>query len=171
MGSFVSQSKRIDNVIIVPMNPYESIINLLQINSTKFDELNHEPVYTSEQAAKVRGLSLDVGAKSLLLKANDYFVLIVLPGSKKIDSKKLKSALGIKKLRFATPQEVKDIMACEIGSCYPFGSIVGLNTYLDYSLLKQHLISFNPGVHDKSIQIKLSDYLILEHPKKLDISV
>jgi Ala-tRNA(Pro) deacylase len=152
------------------MIPYEAIIGLLKAKSIKFEELNHEPVYTSEQAARVRGLSLDSGAKSLLLKSKDHFVLVVVSGGKKIDSKKLKIALGTKKLRFATPAEVKDEMKCEVGACYPFGSIVKLDTYLDSSLLSQKHISFNPGVHNKSIKLKLNDYLLIEKPSLLDVS-
>lgn len=73
-------------------------------------------------------------------------------------------------MRFATVNEVKEIMGCEVGACYPFGSIVHLDTYVDNSLLKQTSISLNPGAHNKSIQLKLSDYLMLENPKKLDVS-
>jgi Ala-tRNA(Pro) deacylase len=153
------------------MNPYESILSMLRANGIDFEEIEHEAVYTSEQAAAIRGLSLDGGAKSLLLKTNDDFVLIVLSGSKKLDSKKVKLALSTKKLRFATPEEVKQHMGCEIGACYPFGSIAKLKTYVDQSLLSQSTISFNPGVHNKSITLKLNDYLVLENPAQVSIGL
>ena len=72
------------------MNPYDAIIKLLKDNLINFEVLEHEPVFTSEQAAKVRGLSLDSGAKSLLLKADKNFILVVLPGSRKSIPKNLK---------------------------------------------------------------------------------
>lgn len=152
------------------MNPYEDIIGVLRANSINFEELDHEPVYTSEDAAKVRGLSVEAGAKSLLFKAKDKFVLVVLSGSKRVDSKKLKRLLAVKEIRFATPAEVNNKMGCIVGACYPFGSIAHLQTYLDKSLLNQSSISFNPGIHNKSIKIKLSDYLAVENPHKVDIS-
>ena len=80
-------------------------------------------------------------------------------------------ALGIKKFRFATPDEVNEKMLCNVGACYPFGSIVKLDTYIDKSLLNQSYISFNPGRHDKSIKMDLKDYLMIEDPKQLDVSV
>src|SRR5436189_117970 len=116
------------------MRPYEQIIVKLKEQGIDYKEFDHEPVYTSEDAAKIRGLSLDEGAKSLLLKAKENFVLVVLAGSKKLDSKKLKKLLGVKDLRFASPAEVQEQMNCMIGSCYPFGSLNGLNTYIDQSL-------------------------------------
>ena len=37
---------------------FEKIINLLQKNNVNYQLFEHEPVFTSEQAAKVRNLSL-----------------------------------------------------------------------------------------------------------------
>ena len=153
------------------MDAYKAMVDTLRVNGIKYEETEHEPVYTSEQAATIKGFSLEGGAKSLLLKANDSFVLVVLSGSKKLDSKKVKLALGTKKLRFATTEEVKQHMGCEVGACYPFGSIAKLRTYVDESLLNQSTISFNPGAHDKSIKLKLDDYLMLESPTRISVSL
>jgi Ala-tRNA(Pro) deacylase len=67
------------------VNPCQDIIGVLKANSVDFEELDHEPVYTSEDAAKVRGLTMESGAKSLLLKTNDKFLLVVIAGNKKLD--------------------------------------------------------------------------------------
>lgn len=151
-------------------NPYEEIVKLLRSKAVHFEELLHEPVYTSEQAAAVRGLQMHAGAKSLLLKAGDEFVLAVLPGDRKLDSKKLREYLGVKELRFAKPEEVKEVMGCEIGACYPFGEIAGVRMIVDPSLSENEIISFNPGVHNKSIKIGWEDYSKVTNPKISDIS-
>lgn len=152
------------------INPYEEIIKLLKINKISYKEIEHEPVYTSEQAAKVRGISINQGAKSLLLKCEDNFILAVLPGDCKLDSKKLKKLLKIKGFRFALPEEVKEKMNCEIGACYPFGNLIELPVYVDHSLSKNNIISFNPGLHTRSIEIKWRDFYSLAKPKMVDIS-
>lgn len=152
------------------MNPYEKIINLLRENNIPYKETKHEPVYTSEQAAKVRGDSMSQGAKSLLLKSENDFILAVLPGDRKLDSKKLKNLLKIKDFRFALPQEVENKMGCEIGACYPFGNLIGLPTYVDTFLSKNEIISFNPGLHTRSIEIKWQDFYLVVKPKIVDIS-
>lgn len=153
------------------INPYEEIIKLLKTNKISYKEIEHEPVYTSEQAAKVRGISISQGAKSLLLKCKDNFILAVLPGDCKLNSKKLKNLLKIKGFRFALPEEVKEKMGCEIGACYPFGNLIGLPTYIDNSLSKNDIVSFNPGLHTRSIEIKWRDFHSLVKPKMVDISV
>ena len=44
-----------------------------------FKEISHAPTHTSEESARVRGESLAVGVKALLLKTDDKFRLFVLP--------------------------------------------------------------------------------------------
>ena len=103
------------------LNPYKEIINLLKINNIPYKETEHEPVYTSEQAAKVRGISISQGAKSLLLKCGDDFILVVLPGDRKLDSKKLKNLLKIKwvvKSGLATPLAI--LLDCQLMLIIPY---------------------------------------------------
>ncbi|MAG59952.1 hypothetical protein CMO96_04145 [Candidatus Woesebacteria bacterium] len=150
-------------------NPYEKIIHLLDDSDIKYEILEHAAVYTSEQAAKIRGTSLAQGAKALLLKTGDQFTLAVLPGNKRLDSKKLRKVLSVKKLRFATPEEVKEVMGCEIGACYPIGKIIGVRMIVDKSLAKNKIISFNPGIHTKSIKMKYRDYKTVARFKTADI--
>ena len=151
-------------------NPYQAIIALLQDKGVPFKQLEHEPVFTSQQAAAVRGLTLEQGAKSLLFKTKQGFVLVVLPGDKRVDSKRLKKLLDVSDVRFASPEEVKTQMGCEIGACYPFGLVAGLRTIVDASLSNQDTISFNPGRHDRSIKIAFSDYVRLANPEIASIS-
>lgn len=150
--------------------PYEKIISFLKQHNVVFEEIEHEPVYTSEQAANVRGMSLESGAKSLLLKAGNDFVLVILPGNKRLDSKLLKSYLSVKNIRFATPEEVEKVMGCRIGACYPFGNLIGIRTLVDRSLTDCKEIFFNPGVHDKSIKMKWADYQITVKPELISVS-
>lgn len=150
--------------------PHKMITNFLASQNVPFQVITHEPVYTSEQAAKVRGTLPEQGAKALLLKTPEEFVLAVLPGNKKLDSKKLKAYLGVKNLRFATPTEVEEVMRCQIGSCYPFGNLINVKMIVDPSLGKNEFIAFNIGLHHKSIKMKWEDYLKATQPILADIT-
>ena len=152
------------------INPYQEIINLLKENKIDYKETEHEAVYTSQEAAAIRNISISQIAKSLLLKYGGDFALLVLPGNRKLDSKKVKNLLGVKEFRFAAPEEVEEKMGCQIGACYPFGNIIGLTTYLDKAVSKNKIILFNPGLHTRSIEISWSDYYSLVKPKIVDIS-
>ena len=153
-------------------NPYDAIIQLLDEAHCTYEKIEHEPVFTSEEAAAIRGVNMSQAAKSLLFKTKENnFVLVVLPGDKRADSRKLKACLGTKSIRFATPEEVEEHMGCKIGSCYPLGAIAGLTTLVDESLGQNKEIFFNPGRHDISIHMAYADYIALSRPKVIDIAL
>src|SRR5262249_41938628 len=138
---------------------FDRINDWLQQAHVPFTVLRHEPVYTSEQAAAVRGTALSSGAKALLVKSGDRFLLLVLPADRKLDSRKARAALGGKALRFATRQEVEEMTGLQPGSIPPFGSLFGLATYCDPALGANPEINFNAGDHAISVQMTYEDYL------------
>ena len=130
----------------------------------------HEPVFTSEQAAAVRGVALGSGAKALVVKAGDRFVLLVVPADRKLDSKKARANLGVKALRFATKEEVLELTTLQPGSIPPFGSLFNLPTYVDPALAEHASINFNAGDHSISIQMTHADFLTAEQPTTLEMT-
>ena len=122
---------------------------------------------TSEEVAKLRGTPLETGAKAMIIKIDDGFIEVVIPADKKFASRPAKKFLKTDCLRFGTKEELFNLTHCIQGSVPPFGSLFGLQTYLDEKLMdKNHydFISFNAGLRTKSFQIKKDDYLKLEKP-------
>ncbi|PSO43189.1 hypothetical protein BRC19_01555 [Candidatus Saccharibacteria bacterium QS_5_54_17] len=152
-------------------NPLEMIKELLDQESVEYELLEHDPVHTSEEAAKVRGGSPQTGAKSLLLKSEAGFLTVVLQGDARLDSKKVTKYLGVSRNpRFATPEEVQQQMGCQVGACYPLAHLAGLRTIIDQPFTQQEYMSFNPGVHDKTITMSLRDYMELTRPEVVQVS-
>jgi Ala-tRNA(Pro) deacylase len=145
-------------------NVFDRLHLKLTESGIAFTVLRHEPVFTSEQAAAVRGASLASGAKALIIKAGDRFVLLVLPADRKLDSKQARGLLGVKALRFATREEVQSLTTLEPGSIPPFGSLFGLPTYCDPALGANAAINFNAGDHSISVQLTYADFVALEKP-------
>ena len=142
----------------------------LKQHAVPFTVLRHEPVFTSEQAAAVRGTSLASGAKALVVKAGEKFVLLVLPANRKLDSRKARDTLGVKSLRFASKEEVQSLTGLQPGAIPPFGSLFQLPTYCDPALGENRSINFNAGDHAISIQMGYVDYLQVEKPQVISIS-
>ena len=159
-----------DACILIMEEPFEKIKDLLKKKGVEYEVLEHKPVFTSEEAAQIRGTSMDEGAKSLLLKLKKEFILVVVPGSSRLSMKKLRKHTHDNKSRFAKPEEVIEIMGCEIGSCYPVGSIISIRTIVDPAFGKSKYIAFNPGVHDRTIRMKWEDYLILGEWEIVDVT-
>jgi Ala-tRNA(Pro) deacylase len=142
----------------------------LRQNGVPFTVLRHEPVFTSEQAAAVRGTSLASGAKALVIKADERFVLLVLPADRKLANRKARETLAVKSLRFATKDEVQNLTGLQPGSIPPFGSLFGLATYCDPALAENSSINFNAGDHAISMQMAYADFISVEKPTLLSLT-
>src|SRR5260370_25544252 len=119
--------------------------------------LRHEPVYTSEQAAAVRGTALSSGAKALVVKAGERFVLLVLRADRKLDSKKARDAFGVKGLRFASKEEVEQLTGLQPGSIPPFATQCNLPPDCDPPLAANPSITFIGQDHSTSLQLADED--------------
>jgi Ala-tRNA(Pro) deacylase len=143
---------------------FERLQSLLDQRGVVCDVLRHAPVFTSEDAARVRGTPLGSGAKALVCKVDERFVMIVLPADRKLSSKKVRLGEGVKSLRFATREEVEQQTGLTPGSIPPFGSLFGLPVWCDERLGDHERINFNAGDHAISICLRYADYLAVERP-------
>ncbi len=144
---------------------FQRLSDLLTSRSIGFDVQRHAPVFTSEEAAAIRGTPLASGAKALVCKVDDQFVMIVLPADRKLASKVVRKAAGIKSLRFASREEVEQLTGLVPGSIPPFGSLFSLPTWCDERLAEHSKINFNAGDHSVSISMAYADYLAAEQPR------
>lgn len=135
---------------------------LLDEHQADYELLRHEPVYTSQEAAEVRGVSLSSGAKALICKADGQMVHIVLPADLRLASKQVRRQRSLRSLRFASREEVLELTGLTPGAIPPFGSLFGLPTWCDRRLRDEPSINFNAGDHAVSIRMPSSEYLRIE---------
>lgn len=144
----------------------DAIRDLLRQHGVVFREVHHEPTRTSEESAVARGEPLHIGGKAILLKTDGVFRLFVLPADRKLDSAAVKRHLGVKKTRFATPEELLTLTGLVPGSVPPFGRpILDFDLYVDESLTKNDRIAFNACSLTDSIVMEMNDYLRLAGPE------
>lgn len=151
-----------------------TILSLISQHTMWHEIFEHKPVRTSEEAAAVRtGYSLEQGAKALIIRVKKnatqkFFVMVVLAGDKKFDSKKVTKLLNAKSIRFATVDEVTQITnGVQVGGVPPFGKLFSIPTYLDVSISAQDKIIFNAGDRSLSVALSTKDYLQLNPPEKI----
>jgi len=136
----------------------ENIIQMLEKQDISYEIVKHEPVYTNPAMAEELGVSESETVKSLVLSTKEKkIVVFVMPGNKKVNWKAAAKTAGTKKVSFAKPEAVSDLVGCEVGCVPPFGHMTDLPIYLDGSLLHQKFVYFNPGVHDKSFKVTSRD--------------
>lgn len=148
----------------MPDSVTQRLKELLAAQQIAVQVLEHAPVFTSEEAAAVRGSTLASGAKALICRADDRFVMFVLPADRRLASKQVRREAGIRSLRFATREEVAELTGLTPGSIPPFGSLFGLPTWCDRGLSENEQINFNAGDHAISISMRYCDYKQVERP-------
>jgi Ala-tRNA(Pro) deacylase len=153
------------------MSVFECLKQSLCTSGIEFALTHHRPVYTSAEAAEVRGVSLHSGAKALVLKGEEGFFMAVIPADMALDSHALRKRMGSKRMRFATKEEVLEITGLTPGSIPPFGSVFGLSTICDSRLDENERINFNAGSHTDSIQMNYADYIRYESPRLEQIAI
>jgi len=117
-----------------------------------------EKAYTVNDVVRLAGVKINEICKTILLidKQNKEPLLVVIPGDKKVDMEKFQRFLG-RSLRFARPDEIKEITGHELGALPPYGHRRHVATYVDVNLLKENKINFGTGVHNLGVEIKSED--------------
>ena len=133
---------------------------MLNNSEVRFRTVHHEPTRTSEESAKARGEDVRIGGKALLVKTGEDFRLFVLSAALKLDADAVKQRFGVKKIRFATPEELMQLTGLVPGSVPPFGRpILPFELYVDESILANEKIAFNAGSLTDSLILAVPDYL------------
>ena len=149
-----------------------TIRHWLQSEQVAFRELHHEPTATSVDSARVRGEPLGVGGKALLIKTDGEFRIFVLPAHRRFDSRSARTALGFRKSRFASPDELYQLTGLVPGSLPPFGDpIFPFPLHVDPSLAENDRIAFNAGSLTDSMILAMDDYLRIARPTLVSFSV
>ena len=149
----------------------QSIRDLLDCEGIVYRLLHHEPTYTSEESARVRGEDLRVGGKALLVKTGKVFRLFVLSAAHKFNSSAVKKHFGVKKIRFANREELQEKTGLVPGCVPPFGEpILPLELFVDEFVIANERIAFNAGSLTDSIIMSADDYLKVAKPTVLSFA-
>lgn len=151
----------VKDTINVVLSRIKEVLNREKI---EYEILEHKPVFTSREAAEVRGTELKQGCKALICKTEEGFIQAVVSGAKELDIEKLQKITLFRKIELAAAKEVRQVTGCNIGSVPPFGNLFGLKAYFDKSVVDNEIVAFNAGQHTKSIKMKAKDLVRVVNP-------
>src|SRR3990167_2097449 len=151
---------------------YLNIKKALDSKKIEYKELNHEAVFTSEEAAKVRGGSPEEGAKALIFQAKRsgqskrIFIQLVIQGNKRVDKEKFKARFGFDSLKMVSTEEVEKISGVKPGAVAPFGNLFTppVQVFVEAGIIRTSEIEFNAGDHKISIRMNTSDWIKIVKP-------
>jgi Ala-tRNA(Pro) deacylase len=150
---------------------YQALCTLLTREGVSYRTLHHAPTLTSEDSARARGEDVRIGGKALVVKVGEDFRLFVLSAARKLDSLAIKQRFGVKKIRFASPEELLQLTGLVPGSVPPFGKpFLPFELFVDASILDNESIAFNAGSLTDSIIMPVVDYLRIARPSVFPFS-
>ncbi len=133
-----------------------------------------QPVYTSEDAARERGVRLSQIVKTMLLMdRNDNIVVSVLPGDRKLNLKKLKKLLRVKDIKFVDRKTVEERLGLVAGAIAPIADLFdGVQIVVDPAVFKEAVVDISSGdpragveLTSKNLRFLLKDSEIVEITK------
>lgn len=137
----------------------------LDENNIKYVKITHSRAYTAQEIAASVHIPGKELAKTVIVRVNDGFAMVVLPASRKVNFDRLKTVVGNNEIRLAQEDEFKSLFPdCEVGAMPPFGNLYNLPVYVASALSEDKDIAFNAGTHTDVIKISYSDFEKLVKP-------
>lgn len=132
--------------------------------------LDHPPASDSVSAARARGTPLEHGGKSLLMKLDRGigFAILVVGGDRRIDNAALRRHLRVRRYRFATEAELKQITGLQPGCVPPFGRpVFDVPLLVDADTAARDRIAFSLASHTRSVVMATADWLAVAKPDQV----
>lgn len=89
---------------------------------------------TIAEVAEFMGTTAEKCIKTLVFKADDELVIVLARGDHDINDVKVKHATGAKVVEMATPEEVQQLLACDIGSLGPINLPAEVRLFADHAV-------------------------------------
>ena len=151
--------------------PVDRLCKLLNESHIPYDLVEHFSTYTTAATGSITHIPGRELAKPVMVRVDGAAVMAVVPGSRHLDLKKFKDALGAKSIHVMAEDDFANAFPdCELGAMPPFGMLYGLPVYVDERLTHEKDIFFNSGSHRELVRVAYKDFDRIQHPKVLHIA-
>jgi Ala-tRNA(Pro) deacylase len=167
------QSHKVNNL---KSSIHERLRALLDKEGAAYRVVEHEPEGRTEIIAKIRGNRIEQSIKSIVVqvrlnrKENTY-CLANVPGDCRIDFDGIKNHFNADSVAFAFRDKAQELTGCVIGAIPPFSFNDQLQVLADPLIQQNEEVVFNAGRLDRSIFMKLDDYIRIAKPQIAKIAL
>ena len=145
--------------------PVNNLKEYLDKHQVKYVSMAHSPAFTSQEIAASAHISGRALAKTVVVKIDGKFAMVVVPAHHQVNFAKVRDAVGAKMVDLASESEFKDkFPGCEVGAMPPFGELYGMAVYLSSALSQHEHMVFNAGSHSELMQLTVGDFDRLVKP-------
>ena len=144
----------------MPRSP-DDLFGYLRELGIVVETVEHEPVFTVEQAKSVRGAREGMHIKNLFLRnKKKQMWLVVAHEDRRIDLKQLATLLGAGHLSFGSPERLMQHLGVEPGSVTPFAVLnddaAAVSVVLDQRVVEADVVHCHPLVNTMTTAIGIS---------------
>ena len=155
---------------------HQQLCDLLDQQGAAYRVIEHEPEGRTEIIAEIRGNKIEQSIKSIVvqvrLKGKDnIYCLANVPGDCRIDFNGIKRLFSADSVAFASRDKAQELTECVIGAIPPFSFNDQLQVLADPLIQENEEVVFNAGRLDRSIFMKLDDYIRIAKPKLARIAL
>jgi prolyl-tRNA editing enzyme YbaK/EbsC (Cys-tRNA(Pro) deacylase) len=139
--------------------------------------LEHKTVYTAYDAAQTLRKKLEEIVKSLVVKADKDYYMVLVPANRNLDLEKVKKNISrlkqkdVKVLKIPGEKIMQEALKLKNETVSAFGSLHKLPVIMDKTLTKIKKGVFSSGSAGHSIEMKIKDFLNLESASEGNFSV
>ena len=138
--------------------------------------VEHLPEGRTDVIAQIRGNRLNQAIKSMVVqvrygKKDNRYYLANVPGDCRVDFEAIRSVLDADSVAFAPRARAESLAGCVIGSIPPFSFNEELIVLADPAIRDNEEVVFNAGRLDRSIFMKMEDYIRIANPRLVKIAV
>jgi Ala-tRNA(Pro) deacylase len=158
------------------MDTHEQLRELLDKEGATYRLIEHEPEGRTEVIAKIRGNRIEQSIKSMVLQVRltrkeNIYCLANVPGDCRVDFEGVRSYFQADSVAFAKREKAQELTGCVIGAIPPFSFHDQLQLLADPLIQQNDEVVFNAGRLDRSIMMKLSDYIRIATPQLVAIAL
>ena len=155
---------------------HTQLCDLLDREGAAYRVIEHEPEGKTEIIARIRGNRIEQSIKSIVIqvrqkKKETTYCLANVPGDCRIDFDGIKHHFNADSVAFASREKAQELTGCVIGSIPPFSFSDQLLVLADPLIQENEEVVFNAGRLDRSIFMKLEDYLRIAKPQLVKIAL
>ena len=151
------------------------LCDLLDREGATYRIVEHEPEGRTEVIAKIRGNRVQQSIKSIVVQVRqnrkeNIYCLANVPGDCRIDFEGIKSHFRADSVAFAAREKAQELTGCAIGAIPPFSFSDQLQVLADPLIQENEEVVFNAGCLDRSIFMRLDDYIRIAKPQLVPIA-
>jgi len=155
---------------------HEQLRALLDREGAAYRVVEHEHEGKTELIAKIRGNRIEQSIKSIVVQVRlnrreNVYCLANVPGDCRIDFDGIKRHFEADSVAFAARDKAQELTGCVIGAIPPFSFSDQLQVLADPLIRENEEVVFNAGRLDRSIFMKLDDYIRIAKPQLVKIAL